>query len=81
MKKIDIELIAGVVSLISGLGLKFLKKDNIKSWRSSIIGSNGNKGLLSILLIISGIVLIAVRVDDRLYPEKEETPVTKNLGE
>lgn len=81
MKKIDIKLIAGMVSLISGLSLKFLKKDNIKSWRSSIIGSNGNKGLLSILLIISGIVLIVVRVDDRLYPEKEEIPVAKNLGE
>lgn len=81
MKKIDIGLVAGVASLISGFGLKFLKKDNIKSWKTSLIGSNGNKGLLSILLIISGIVLILVRVDDRLYPEKEEIPVAKNLGE
>lgn len=80
MKKIDIGLVAGVASLIGGLSLKFLKRDNIKSWKTSLIGSN-NKGLLSILLIISGIVLIVVRVDDRLYPEKEEIPVAKNLGE
>lgn len=81
MKKIDIGLVAGVTSLIGGLSLKFLKKDNIKSWKSSIIESNDKGGVLPLFFILTGIILIAIRVDDKLYPEKEEIPVAKNLGE
>lgn len=81
MKKTDIGLLAGVVSLVGGLSLKFLKKDNIKSWKTSLLGSNDNKGLLPIFFILTGIVLIAIGIDDRLYPEREELSTTENLGE
>ena len=77
MRKTDIELIAGIASLVGGLSLKFLKKDNIKFWKSSVLGSDEKSGLLPLFFILTGVVLLGFGIDNRLYPEKEEQSVVE----